>query len=470
MTTTINPTAPAASARRGRWITEWHPEDDAFWAGTGRRIARRNIVFSILAEHFAFSVWLLWSVATVYLTVAAGFDFSVDQLFWLVALPNLVGSFLRIPYTAAVGRFGGRNWTTVSAALLLVPIGLMTFCLTNPATPYWMFLVAAATAGFGGGNFASSMANISYFYPEGKKGLPLGLNAAGGNIGVAVVQLLVPLVIGVGIVGAATADGNYLQNAPLLWALPVAASAVLAWLFMDNLAVSRASLRKQVACLANRHNWVMSFLYIGTFGSFIGYSAAFPLLIRTQFPELGVAYLAFLGPLVGSVSRPVGGWLADRLGGARITAWNFVAMGVGVAGILVALDRHQFPLFLGTFLFLFVTSGIGNGSTFRMIPSIFRALALAQAERAGDRDPAPLLAQAKLTGAVVIGFSSAMGAFGGFLIPRTFATSISATGSIVTALSCFLGAYAVMVAVTWWYYLRRRVLVTRVPSLAYANV
>jgi NNP family nitrate/nitrite transporter-like MFS transporter len=469
MTTTLDRTAPATPVtRRGRWITGWHPEDEAFWAGTGRKIARRNIVFSILAEHFAFSVWLLWSVTTVYLTVAAGFEFSVDQLFWLVALPNLVGSFLRIPYTAAVGRFGGRNWTTVSAALLLVPIGLMTYCLSNPGTPYWMFLVAAATAGFGGGNFASSMANISYFYPDGKKGLPLGLNAAGGNVGVSVVQLLVPLVIGVGIIGTAGADGRYLHNAPLLWLLPVLVSIVLAWLFMDNLAVSRATLKQQTACLWNRDNWIMSFLYIGTFGSFIGYSAAFPLLIKTQFPELGLAYLAFLGPLVGSLSRPLGGWFSDRLGGARVTAWNFAAMGLGIVGILVALDLHHFPLFLGTFLFLFIASGVGNGSTFRMIPSIYRARALARGE-AGGLDPASLLARAKRTGAVVIGFSSAMGAFGGFLIPRTFAMSISATGSIVTALSCFLGAYAVMVAVTWWFYLRRR-WVARAPSLAYANV
>jgi len=472
-TTTLHstspPGAPAAAPGRGRWITDWRPEDETFWATTGRRIARRNLVFSILAEHFAFSVWLLWSVVTVSLTAAAGFDFTVNQLFWLVAIPNLVGSFLRIPYTAAVGRFGGRNWTTASAALLMVPIALMTYCLTNPGTPYWMFLVTAATAGLGGGNFASSMANISYFYPERRKGFALGVNAAGGNIGVSVVQLLVPLVIGVGVVGTAQTDGKWLHNAPLLWAVPVVAATVLAWLFMDNLAVSRAKVRKQVACLWNRHNWVMSFLYVGTFGSFIGYSAAFPLLINTQFPELGLSYLAFLGPLVGSLSRPVGGWLSDLLGGARVTAWNFAVMGLGVVGILIALDLHHFGLFLGTFLVLFVASGVGNGSTFRMIPAIYRAQALDRAERDGIADPAALLTQAKLTAAVVIGFSSAIGAFGGFLIPRGFAMSISSTGSIVTALVVFLGGYLAMVAVTWWYYLRR-VLVTRAPSLAHASV
>lgn len=459
--------AQAPDYRAGRWITRWEPEDPRFWHTTGRRVARRNLAFSILAEHVAFSVWLLWSVVAVSLP-AAGFDFSVDQLFWLVAIPNLVGAMLRIPYTAAIGACGGRSWTTASAAVLLVPLGLMGYCVTNPATPYWLFLVAAVTAGLGGGNFASSMANISYFYPERAKGLALGINAAGGNIGVSVVQLLVPLVIGVGLVGSAQADGVWLHNAPLLWLLPVVAAAALAWLFMDSLAVSRARLRDQVSCLWNRHSWVMSFLYVGTFGSFIGYSAAFPLLVNAQRPEL--TYLAFLGPLVGSLSRPLGGWISDRLGGARVTVWNFAAMGVGVTGALVALDRHSFGLFLGAFLFLFVTSGVGNGSTFRMIPAIYRAEALAEAARADLADPAPLLARAKLTAAVVIGFSSSVGALGGFLIPRGFGMSISSTGSIVTALVVVLGGYLAMVGVTWWCYLRRTALAAQRPALAMRGI
>ncbi|MGH2601615.1 MAG: MFS transporter, partial [Dehalococcoidia bacterium] len=413
------------SLGRGRWIDQWNPEDETFWKATGKKVARRNLVYSILTEHIGFSVWLLWSIVIVSLP-AAGFDFSLDQLFWLAAVPNLVGSFMRIPYTAAVGAFGGRNWTTVSAALLLIPIGMMSYCLTNPATPYWMFLVAAASAGFGGGNFASSMANISYFYPEKHKGVALGLNAAGGNIGVSVVQFMVPLVIGIGVLGAAQAPGLYLHNAPLLWLVPVLVAIVTSWLFMDNLTVSRAKLKEQIPALFNKHNWVMSFLYIGTFGSFIGYSAAFPLLINSQFPELGVAFLAFLGPLVGSISRPFGGWLSDKLGGAKVTGWNFAIMGLGVIGILASLRAHSFPLFLGAFLSLFITSGIGNGSTFRMIPAIYRAEALKQAEAEGA-DPEPYLTKAKLTGAVVIGFSSAIGAFGGFLIPRGFGMSIAAT-------------------------------------------
>jgi NNP family nitrate/nitrite transporter-like MFS transporter len=461
------------SLGRGRWIDRWNPEDEQFWQTTGQTVARRNLVYSIFAEHLGFSVWLLWSVVAVSLP-AAGFTFSVDQLFWLVAVPNLVGSFMRIPYTAAVARFGGRNWTTVSAALLLIPIGLMILCVTDPTTPYWMFLVAAATAGLGGGNFASSMANISYFYPERYKGTALGLNAAGGNIGVAVVQLLVPLVIGVALVGTAQAPGVHLQNAPLLWLLPVLAATACAWLFMDNLTAAKATIAEQLTALRNKHTWVMSFLYIGTFGSFIGYSAAFPLLISSQFPGVAAVYLAFLGPLVGSIARPFGGWLSDRIGGARVTMSNFGLMALGVAGVLAALDARHFGFFLSSFLVLFVTSGLGNGSTYRMIPAIFRAEALRAVQLSEDspEDQAKLraLVRGRREAAAVIGLVSAIGAFGGFLIPRGFGMSIAATGSITVALYVFLASYTLMVVVTWWYYLRRGLLVSRAPSLAYASV
>jgi NNP family nitrate/nitrite transporter-like MFS transporter len=430
MTTTLTPAAVRPAARPG-WITDWNPDDEGFWAGTGRRVARRNLVWSILVEHFGFSVWLLWSAVAVSLP-AAGFAFSVDQLFWLVALPNLVGAAMRIPYTAAVARFGGRNWTTVSAALLLIPIGLMTACVVNPGAPYWLFAVAAATAGLGGGNFASSMANISYFYPDRHKGFALGVNAAGGNVGVAVVQFAVPLVVVVG-------GGLHLEYAPLLWLVPVVVATVCAWRFMDNLAVSRAPVREQAAVLRHRDTWVMSFLYIGTFGSFIGYSAALPLLIRNEFPAVSGLLFAAIGPLVGSAARPVGGWLSDRFGGARVTAVTFLVMAAGVGAVLAALRAGSFPPFLAAFLLLFVASGVGNGSTYRMIPAIFR-----------DRE------RGRTEAAAVIGIAAAVGALGGFLIPRGFGISITRTGAIDGALYTFVAGYAVCLAVTWWFYLRRR--------------
>ncbi len=435
-------------------------------------MARRNLAFSILAENLGFSVWLLWSAVAVTLP-AASFHFSVQQLFWLVGLPNLVGSILRLPYTFAVPRFGGRNWTVVSALLLLLPLALLAVCVTHHGTPYWMFLVAAATAGVGGGNFASSMANISFFYPQRGKGLALGLNAAGGNIGVAVVQLIVPLVIGAGGVaiwlGGNQAPGLFIQNAALMWVPLVLLAAFCAWRFMNNLSVARSSFRDQIVVARRGQTWVMSLLYIGTFGSFIGYSAAFALLIKSQFPDVRVAHYAFLGGLVGSLVRPIGGWLADRFGGARITALNFAVMGLGVVGILVALSRHSFPAFLGTFLLLFVTTGIGNGATFRMVPVIFREAALRRAE--ADGTP---LATAQATGlresAAVLGLISAVGALGGFLIPVGFGWSLAKTGHVTVALSAFLVFYAGCLSLTWWCYLRQRVLVARRPSLAYARV
>lgn len=425
---------------RDRWITHWEPEDSQFWERSGRRIARRNLIFSIFAQHLGFSVWLMWSVVAVHLP-AVGFPFSADQLLWIVAVPNLVGAFMRLPYTAAVAYFGGRTWTVVTAVVLLIPLALLIYCVTTPDTPYWMFLLAAATAGLGGGNFASSMANISYFYPERHKGSALGINAAGGNIGVAVVQVVIPLVIGIALLGAAQRPGLYLQNAATVYVIPVVAAAICAWLYMDDLAVVRAKLGTQLSALRSKHTWVMSFLYIGTFGSFIGYSAAFPLLINTQFAGDG-QYVSFLGPLIGSLARPVGGWMADRVGGAKVTAWTFLGMGCGTGGVLLSLAAKSFALFLVSFLALFVLSGIGNGSTYRMIPAIF----LAEADG--------LVARGQTQAAAVIGLASAIGALGGFLIPRGFGMSITQTGSIISALLVFLAGYAVCLAVTWWFYLR----------------
>jgi NNP family nitrate/nitrite transporter-like MFS transporter len=456
---------PAASTHRtGRWIDHWEPEDPDIWESGGNRVARRNLVWSILAEHVGFSVWMLWSVSAVYL-VQAGFDFTVNQLFWLAAIPSLVGATMRFPYTFAVARFGGRNWTVVSALLLLVPCTLLVVCVSDPTTPYWMFVVAAVTAGLGGGNFASSMANISYFYPDAKKGWALGLNAAGGNIGVSTVQFITPFVVGVGVIGlsagAAGGDGGpHLENVALVWAPLALVAAYGAWRYMDNLSSAKSPMRAQLQVAKDRQTWIMSFLYIGTFGSFIGYGAAMPLLMATQFPEVSGRY-AFLGALVGSLIRPIGGLLADRWGGARITAVTFLGMGVGVLGVVWAVQQHAFVPFLVAFMLLFTLTGVGNGSTYRMIPAIFRARA--EGDEAG-------LALARTRSAAALGVISAIGAYGGFLIPRSFGVSIENTGGIEAALYGFVVFYTVCAGLTWWCYLRSRVLVTRVPSLAYARV
>ncbi len=442
---------------RDTWISDWNPEDEKFWEAKGKVIARRNLIWSILAEHLGFSIWLIWSIVAAKLP-QAGFHYTTDQLFQLVALPGLIGALMRFPYTFAVPRFGGRNWTMVSAALLFIPTVALAYVVMRPDTPFEVMLIVAATAGLGGGNFASSMANISFFYPDRMKGWALGLNAAGGNIGVSTVQLLTPILIGFGwmslyLTPPLGASGLYLQNAGLMW-LPLIALAVFgAYRYMNNLTTARSTFKDQVVITKRKHTWVMSWLYIGTFGSFIGYSAAFPLLLKTQFPAVGVG-IAFLGPLVGSVSRPFGGWLADKVGGARVTFWNFVVMGAATIGVMYYVDIKSFPGFLAMFLVLFVTTGIGNGSTFRMIPSIFREQKLSEVKGGGVEARTLALKAASIESAAVIGFTSAIGAVGGYLIPRSFGASIATFGGPYVALEVFLAFYVSCIALTWWFYLR----------------
>src|SRR5213080_398374 len=454
------------------WISEWKPEDEKFWNATGKTIARRNLIWSIVAEHIGFSVWLIWSIVATKLP-QAGFHFTTDQLFQLVALPGLIGSLMRFPYTFAVTIFGGRNWTLFSAGVLFIPTLALAYFVAHPETPFWLMLLAASTAGLGGGNFASSMANISFFYPDRMKGWALGLNAAGGNIGVSGVQLLTPLLLGVGLISlyqaTPVAGGLYLQNAGLMWILPLAIATIGVYLFMDNLTSARSTLKEQLVIVKRKHTWVMSYIYIGTFGSFIGYSAAFPLLIKTQFPEVTVA-IAFLGPLVGSLSRPLGGWLADKIGGAIVTFWNFMVMGLATIGVMYFVDVKEFAGFLTMFLILFVTTGVGNGSTYRMIPAIFREEKRRQSKGLGEAARAAALKAAGLEAAAALGFIGAVGACGGYLIPRGFGASIAVTGGPHLALAIFLTFYVSCLALTWWYYLRKSFLVMRAPSLAEARV
>ncbi len=338
-------------AEQSTWIDRWEPEDMEFWENGGRAVARRNLIWSIVAENIGFSIWLIWSVTATRLP-KVGFHFTTGQLFQLVAIPGLVGSLMRFPYAFAVPKFGGRNWTVVSAMLLFIPTVALAVLVSHPETPYWLMLVAAASAGLGGGNFASSMANISFFYPDREKGFALGLNAAGGNIGVSTVQLLVPLVIGWSWVSFGELEprgGLYLANAGLMW-LPFVALAVFgAYRYMNNLTSARSNFRDQLVIAGHKDTWIMSWLYVGTFGSFIGYSAAFPLLLKTQFPEV-TANLAFLGPLVGSLARPIGGKMADKLGGTKVTMWTFLAMCVATASVIHFVDTHAFMGFLLMFL------------------------------------------------------------------------------------------------------------------------
>ena len=454
------------------WISEWNPEDEKFWRSGGKAVAQRNLIWSIVAEHLGFSIWLIWSIVATKLP-QAGFHYTTDQLFQLVALPGLIGSFMRFPYTFAVTTFGGRNWTIFSTSVLFIPTIALAYFVTQPDTPFWMMLCVAATAGLGGGNFASSMANISFFYPDRMKGWALGLNAAGGNIGVSSVQLLTPILMGFGIFSLYQATpgpgGVYLQNAGLMWLLPLVVAVLGAVFFMNNLTSARSTFKDQVAIVGRKHTWIMSFIYIGTFGSFIGYSAAFPLLIKTQFPAVTVA-VAFLGPLVGSLSRPFGGYLADKVGGAIVTFWNFIMMGAATIGVMYFVEIKNFEGFLTMFLVLFVTTGIGNGSTYRMIPSIFREEKLREAKGSGDSGRLGAVKAASIESAAALGFIGAVGACGGYLIPRGFGASIAATGGPHLALEIYLAFYAACLALTWWFYLRKTFLAPSTAYLAQARV
>lgn len=436
-TTGATPVATGAplTVRPGRWIDGWNPEDTAQWESVGKPIARRNLGLSVFAEFLGFGVWALWSVVVPSLP-AAGFALTVDQMFWLIAVPSLVGASLRIPYTFAVPVFGGRNWTIVSALLLLVPTTALVLAVQNPQTPFGVLLAVAALAGVGGGNFASSMANISFFYPEAEKGKALGLNAAGGNIGTAAVQIAVPVVIAIG-------AGVQLERAGLMFIPLAILAAFFAWRFMDNLSNAKADPRAYGAATRNKHTWIISFIYIGTFGSFIGFSGAFPLLLKGQFPEVTLT-IAFAGALVGSISRPLGGTLADRFGGAKVTIVAFAVMAAGTISAIFALRAHAFLAFFLSFLVLFVATGAGNGSVYRMIPAVFRFGA--------TPDDRALRAKAA---AGCIGIAGAVGAIGGFLVPRGFAVSTSLTGNIQAALWVIVGTYAVMAITTWAVYQRR---------------
>ncbi|MCR3722801.1 MULTISPECIES: MFS transporter [Prauserella salsuginis group] len=451
---------PTLARRRGRWIDNWEPEDPSFWNAVGRKVAWRNLGFSVLAEHLGFNVWILMSIVVVNLG-DAGVHFGVGQTFWLIIVPNLVGALLRVPYTFAIPQFGGRVWTTISASLLLIPCAMLAVAVTTQA-PFWFFLLTAAAMGFGGGNFSSSMSNISFFFPEGKKGLALGLNAAGGNLGVAVTQLLVPLVISIG-------TGVNLAYAALMWMPLIVVASVCSWTLMDSLTSAKPDGSSYRTALRNKHTWVMSLLYIGTFGSFIGFSFAFPSLIDLTFTGYGeFVGLAFLGALIGSITRPFGGWLADRLGGARITQWNFAGLAVGTVGVMISVAQESFALFFGSFILLFVLTGIGNGSTYRMIPMIFAEEARKNAGTGADPDT--VAKAAKRQAGAVVGVAGALGAFGGVLVNLVFKFSLEGGGTLTPALIAILACYGGCMATTWWFYLRTSFAVDRAPSLAYARV
>jgi NNP family nitrate/nitrite transporter-like MFS transporter len=456
--------------RRRHVLVDWRPDDEGFWAATGKRIATRNLLVSMPALLLAFAVWVVWSVIVVELP-HIGFRFTTNQLFWLAALPGLSGAVFRALYSFVVPIFGGRNWTVWATAMLLLPTLWIGFAVQDPSTNYAVFAAIALLCGLGAGNFSSSMAHISFLYPKRLQGTALGANAGVGNLGVGLAQLIAPLAMYGGallIMGghaetreiAGVATRIWVQNAGFIWVPLIALAVIAAWFGMDNIASVRTGFAEQVAILRNKQQWRMSWLYLGTFGSFIGLAASFPMLINTEFPAVDAFKFAFVGPLLGALVRPIGGWLADRVGGAMITVWVFVVMTIAplAAAFLLSSASGGGSLtgFVLAFIAMFIASGVGNGSTFRMIPIIFRTLREREVKDSSDKEALEAARRVGSTeGAATLGFSSAVAALGLAFIPIAYGTSINFTGSPVAALLFFSVFYLSCLLGTWSWYARR---------------
>ena len=527
-------------------IREWNVEDDQFWESTGKKVANRNLWISIPSLLCGFAVWLYWGVITVQM-LNLGFPFAKSELFTLMAIAGLTGATLRIPSSFFIRLCGGRNTLFFTTALLMIPAVGAGIALSDQNTPLWVFQLLALLSGFGGGNFASSMSNINFFFPRRMQGLALGLNAGLGNFGVTTMQILVPLAMTFGLFGALGGDSmelqntsgtligkipagseTWIQNAGFIWLLFLVPLAFAGWFGLNNIRTPEVSpdipkpiasfgmisgmlliglitasvglwlmlpesangsgwniskeivmvlvigstvfwlkmlpgsigtsLTRQYKIFNNHHTWVMSVIYTMTFGSFIGFSAAFPLSIKVIF---GYQHLmvdgvmthdtanangpsalmfAWMGPFIGALIRPVGGWIADKVGGALVTQICSVVMTLSAVGVAYymkaayqsATPEEFFVPFFLLFLLLFAATGIGNGSTFRSISVIFNK------EQAGP----------------VLGWTSAVAAYGAFYIPKVIGEQIKATTPEV-ALYGFAAFYAVCIGINWWFYLRK---------------
>ncbi|EJY4885386.1 NarK family nitrate/nitrite MFS transporter [Salmonella enterica] len=446
-------------------LSDWRPENPAFWENKGKGIARRNLWISVSCLLLAFCVWMLFSAVAVNLN-KIGFNFTTDQLFLLTALPSLSGAILRVPYSFMVPLFGGRKWTVLSTVILIIPCVWLGFAVQNPATPFGVFMLIALLCGFAGANFASSMGNISFFFPKARQGSALGINGGLGNLGVSVMQLIAPLVIFLpiftflGVRGVPQPDGSLLAltNAAWIWVPLLAVATLAAWFGMNDIGSSKASVVSQLPVLKRLHLWLLSLLYLATFGSFIGFSAGFAMLAKTQFPDVNILQLAFFGPFIGALARSAGGVISDKFGGVRVTLINFIFMALFTALLFLTLPGSgagSFSAFYLVFMGLFLTAGLGSGSTFQMIAVIFRQITLYNVKLRGGSDE-QAQREAVTDTAAALGFISAIGAVGGFFIPKAFGTSLALTGSPVGAMKIFLLFYIACVLLTWLVYGRRK--------------
>jgi MFS transporter, NNP family, nitrate/nitrite transporter len=436
----------------------WAPDDPGFWQSRGRLVAHRNLWISVPNLLVAFGVWTIWS-AVVVLLPHAGFAYSTSQLFLLAAMPGLSGAVLRLVYGLAATRVEGRRLTVITTLALLVPAVGLGIVVQHPQTPYPLMLLLAALCGLGAGSFASSMTSLTLLFPRWELGSALGLNSGMGNLGVSLAQFLVPIVVTLSVFGALAGapqavefrgDPNllWLQNAGFIWVPAILLCALFAHFGMH--AVPFPAAREGGASVyAQRRYWVLSLMYLGTFGSFIGFTAAFPLFAHTQFPEVDVLQYVFLGPLLGALARPLGGWLADRHGGGPVTFWAFALMGASVVvslGFLPGQDSAgSFWGLMAAFMVLFLAAGLGSGSMFRIVPDLIEGEWPEPAPRRSIRESGQ-----------VIGLVSAVGALGAFMVPVLLALALGTSGGVHGALTMFVVFYLVCMALTWWCHVRTR--------------
>jgi NNP family nitrate/nitrite transporter-like MFS transporter len=435
------------------YLQRWEPENEQFWKETGKKIAWRTLTITTATLMLSFATWFMMSAIVVRLP-QIGFQFDTMQLFWLAAMPGLAGGTLRIVHTFLIPIFGTRLVITVATLLKLIPCIGIGFAVMNPETPFWLFLVLAFAAGFGGGDFSSYMPSTSIFFPKRLQGTALGIQAGIGNFGVSLAQFVTPWIIGFAAFGALVGGPQvfssggvtkdiWLQNAAF-WYVPfLILFGILAWVYLRSVPI-KATFREQLDIFKNKHTWFCTITYMMTFGSFSGFSAAFPLLIKTvygHFPDAPdpLTY-AFLGPLIGSTIRIVAGPISDKTGGAILT--HYVGIGLIAAvvvmiatGLLTPTSLDQFPYFVALMLFIFFCSGVGNASTFRQYPTIF--------------------SHSPRQGAGVLGWTAAVGAYGPFIFSTLIGVAITQTGS---AAPFFVGAgvfYLFATSVNWYYYTRK---------------
>ena len=418
----------------------WNPEDAGFWEKYGKRIATQNLYTSTWALVLSFVAWTLWATIAAKLKFI-GFNFSDDQIFTLAALPGLVGATGRLFYTYLPGLIGGRNSTFITTALLLLPLFGLGRALQDPTTSYETFVLLVSFIGIAGANFSASMANIGFFFPKANKGFALGINAGIGNLGVSLIYLTTPILLGWNLSslfgeGVPGPEGMmYVQNVCYFWTIPTALTLVLVWLFMDNLPLPKQSPKSMMSIFGNKHTWLMCWIYTCGFGSFIGFSAALGLLVAKEFPEMPFSYAAFLGPFIGAGIRPVGGLLADKMdSGSRVTLISlFVMLGASFL-VLFGVEAHRFPVFFGAFLLLFLTTGFINGASFRMIPYIFN-------------NP--------FHSSLVTGFTAAIAAYGAFFIPKLFGFAYANYGVVAPAFYILIAFTVSTIGITWYFYDRK---------------